>query len=47
MEEQAIHAFFQKKHKKLASDIASAIREMKKEGLVEKYKRESMANPPP
>ena len=40
MAEKSIHAFFQKKHKNLAMEISNALREMKKEGLIEKYRRE-------
>ena len=44
MATESIHAFFHKKHKNLAVKISTALREMKQEGLIERYRHESMVN---
>ena len=37
MEEQTIHAFLHIKHKYLVSKLSAVLKEMKQEGLIEKY----------
>ena len=44
MEEQTIHAFLNVKHKALATKLSKVLKEMKKEGLIKKYLKNSMIN---
>jgi len=37
MEDTSIHAFLYKKYKDLAPELSAVLKEMKKEGVIEKY----------
>ncbi len=44
MEVHTLHTFFHKKHKDLALLLSEVLKKMKKEGIIEKYRRDSMMN---
>jgi len=42
MQEAAIHGYIHKKHAAIVPELTNVLRQMKKEGLFEKYREESL-----